>query len=143
MATAVLPVCLSPMINSLWPLPMGTKLSTALIPVCMGSLTDCLGMIPGAFRPTLYVSFHDQLVITKDDNTNVVRLQVESHALQSGAELHHLFGLDVLETIDTSNTVSNGQDTSSFLEIDGGGSSQNSLLEDGGDLSSSSLGNIN
>merc|ERR1719312_2434787 len=89
------------------------------------------------------VSFLDQLVITKDDNTNVVRLQVESHALQSGAELHHLFGLDVLETIDTSNTVSNGQDTSSFLEIDGGSSSKNSFLKDGGDLSSSSLGSIN
>merc|ERR1719270_1945164 len=89
------------------------------------------------------VSFLDQLVITKDDNTNVVRLQVESHALQSGAELHHLFGLDVLETIDTSNTVSNGQDTSSFLQIDGGGGSKNSLLEDGGDFTSSSLGSIN
>ena len=89
------------------------------------------------------ISFLNQLVITEHDNTNVVRLQVEGHALQSGAELHHLFGLDVLKTIDTSNTVSNGQDTSSFLKIDGGGGSKNSLLEDGGDFTSSSLGSIN
>lgn len=31
---------------------MGTRLSTALIPVCMGSLTEVLGIIPGAFTPT-------------------------------------------------------------------------------------------
>lgn len=46
------PVCLSPMINSLCPLPIGTKLSTALIPVCIGSFTEIRGMIPGAFTPT-------------------------------------------------------------------------------------------
>ena len=46
------PVCLSPMINSRWPLPIGTKLSTALMPVCMGSFTEIRGMIPGALRPT-------------------------------------------------------------------------------------------
>merc|ERR1712079_532795 len=33
-------------------------LATALMPVCMGSLTDCLGMMPGAFSPTLYLSLH-------------------------------------------------------------------------------------
>lgn len=46
------PVCLSPMINSRCPLPIGTNESTALIPVCIGSLTEILGMIPGAFTPT-------------------------------------------------------------------------------------------
>ena len=46
------PVCLSPMISSRWPRPIGTRLSTALMPVCMGSLTEILGMMPGAFRPT-------------------------------------------------------------------------------------------
>ena len=52
-AMAVFPVCLSPMINSLCPLPMGTRPSTALRPVCIGSLTDFLGMIPGALISTL------------------------------------------------------------------------------------------
>lgn len=46
------PVCLSPMISSLCPLPMGTKLSTALMPVCMGSRTEIRGMMPGALVPT-------------------------------------------------------------------------------------------
>ena len=49
---ATYPVCLSPMINSLWPRPIGTRLSTALMPVNIGSLTDMRGMIPGAFVPT-------------------------------------------------------------------------------------------
>ena len=34
---------------------------------------------------------------------------------QPTGELHHLLSLDVLEAIDTSNTVTNGQDTSSLL----------------------------
>ena len=47
-AIAVLPVCLSPIINSLWPFPIGIIESIALIPVCNGSLTDCLSIILGA-----------------------------------------------------------------------------------------------
>merc|ERR1719341_1960804 len=89
------------------------------------------------------VSLLDELVITEHDNTNVVRLQVEGHALESRAELHHLFGLDVLKTIDTSDTISNGEHTACLLKVDGGGGAEDSLLEDGGDLSSSSLGSIN
>merc|ERR1719431_2102804 len=89
------------------------------------------------------VSLLDELVITEHDNTNVVRLQVEGHALESRAELHHLLGLDVLETIDTSDTISNGEHTACLLKVDGGGCAEDSLLEDGGDLSSSSLGSIN
>jgi len=32
---------------------MGTRLSIDFKPVCIGSLTDCLGIIPGAFTSTL------------------------------------------------------------------------------------------
>ena len=52
-AIAVLPVCLSPMISSLCPLPTGIKESIAFKPVCIGSLTDSRGIIPGAFVSTL------------------------------------------------------------------------------------------
>ena len=55
-AIAVLPVCLSPIISSLYPLPIGTRASTALIPVCIGSFTDYLGIIPGALTST-YILF--------------------------------------------------------------------------------------
>merc|ERR1711953_578117 len=89
------------------------------------------------------ISLLDELVVTEDDDTNIVGLQVESHPLQSGAEFNHLLGLDVLEAIDTGDTVSDGEDTAGLLEVDGGGGGQNSLLQDGGDLSSSGLGGIN
>jgi len=55
MATAVLPVYLSPIISSLYPLPIGTKQSTAFNPVYMGSWTDFLGIIPGALISTLFL----------------------------------------------------------------------------------------
>ena len=54
-ATAVFPVCLSPIINSRWPLPIGIKLSIAFKPVCTGSDTDLLGIIPGALTSTLFL----------------------------------------------------------------------------------------
>jgi len=53
-ATAVFPVYLSPIINSLCPLPIGTKQSTDLSPVYIGSCTDFLGIIPGALISTLF-----------------------------------------------------------------------------------------
>ena len=53
--TAVFPVCLSPMTNSLCPLPIGTKQSTDFKPVYIGSLTDYLGIIPGALISTLFL----------------------------------------------------------------------------------------
>jgi len=65
-ATAVLPVCLSQIINSLCHLPIGTILSIALIPVCSGSSTDFLVTTLGAIISTGYValtliSFHQSI----------------------------------------------------------------------------------
>merc|ERR1719430_2311447 len=101
------------------------------------------GDVNNGSSPLDNISLLDELVVTEDHNTNIVGLQVKSHPLQSGAELHHLLGLDVLEAIDTGDTVTNGQDTAGLLEVDGGSSSQDSLLQDGGNLSSSGLGGIN
>ena len=50
MATAVFPVCLSPIINSRCPRPMGIILSTALIPVWSGWFTGERAITPNAFR---------------------------------------------------------------------------------------------
>ena len=47
------------MINSLCPLPTGMRESIDFKPVCMGSLTDCLGIIPGAFTSTLFLSLDE------------------------------------------------------------------------------------
>ena len=46
--TEVFPVCRSPTISSLWPLPIGIIESIDRIPVAKGSKTDCLDMMPGA-----------------------------------------------------------------------------------------------
>ena len=37
----------------------------------------------------LIITFFDELVVTEDDNTNVVGLQVEGHALEARAEGNH------------------------------------------------------
>ena len=55
-ATWVLPVCLSPIINSLCPLPIGTRASIALIPVSIGSWTDFLAITPVATLSIGYFS---------------------------------------------------------------------------------------
>jgi len=47
-AIVVLPVCLSQIINSLCPLPIGTIVSIALTPVASGTFTDFLVITPGA-----------------------------------------------------------------------------------------------
>jgi hypothetical protein len=52
-AMAVFPVCLSPIMSSLYPLPIGTSESTDFNPVIIGSCTDFLGIIPGALTSTL------------------------------------------------------------------------------------------
>ena len=75
--------------------------------------------------------------ITEYDNTNIVGLQVEGHALESGAELNHLFGLDVLEAIDTSDTVTNGQDAASLVQVGLGGRTQDTFFQNGGNFGGS------
>jgi hypothetical protein len=54
--------------------------------------------------------------------------------LDTAGELNHLLGLAVLQSIDTGNTISNGQDTAGLLDIDGGVEAADAVLEDGGDL---------
>src|SRR5436309_1040727 len=47
-ATAVLPVCRSPMMSCRWPRPMAVMASMALMPVCSGSFTGCRWTTEGA-----------------------------------------------------------------------------------------------
>ena len=56
-------------------------------------------------------------IVTQDDNTDVVSLQVESHALDSRLEFHHLTGLHLGETEDSGDTITDGDNRSEFLEI--------------------------
>ena len=56
-------------------------------------------------------------VVTQDDNTNVVRLQVEGHTLDTGVEFNHLTCLDLGKTEHTSDTIADGNDGTEFLEV--------------------------
>lgn len=54
------------------------------------------------------VTFLDKSIVTEDGNTDVVGFQVQAHSSDTGRELHHLLGLDVSETVDTGDTITNG-----------------------------------
>ena len=56
-------------------------------------------------------------IVTEDDNTDVVRLQVKGHTLNTGLELHHLTGLDLGETEDSGDTITDGDDGTELLKI--------------------------
>jgi hypothetical protein len=96
------------------------------------SLTD--GEIDNVTGTLDGITLANETIVTEDDNTDVVSLQVHGHTLDTAGELNHLLGLAVLQTVDTGNTVSNGQDTAGLLDIDGGVEAADAVLEDGGDL---------
>jgi len=81
------------------------------------------------------IALLDQLVVTEDHHADVVGLQVEGHALQAGGELHHLIGLDVVQTVHTGDTITDAQHTAGLLQVSLGGDAQDALLQDVGDLS--------
>jgi len=56
------------------------------------------------------ISFLDISIVTKDDNTDVVSLEVKSHSTDSGFEFHHLTCLDLGETEDSGDTITDGND---------------------------------
>lgn len=56
-------------------------------------------------------------IVTKNDNTDVVSLEVESHSTDSGLELHHLTCLDLGETEDSGDTITDGNDGSELFQV--------------------------
>jgi hypothetical protein len=54
--------------------------------------------------------------------------------LESAAELYHLLRLDVLESVDACDTVTDAQDAAGLLEVGLGGLTQDALFQNGGDL---------
>jgi hypothetical protein len=56
--------------------------------------------------------------------------------LKSGGEFHHLVGLDVLKTVDASNTVTDAEHSAGFFEVGFGGGAHDALLKDRRDLGS-------
>merc|ERR1740139_1377244 len=64
------------------------------------------------------VALLDDTIVTEDDNTNVVVLQVQSHTAQAAVELHHLTRLHLLQPVHTGNAITDGQDFADLLQLD-------------------------
>eukprot|EP00298_Acanthocystis_sp_HF-20_P012400 c19866_g1_i1.p3 GENE.c19866_g1_i1~~c19866_g1_i1.p3 ORF type:complete len:196 (-),score=-78.51 c19866_g1_i1:160-747(-) len=82
------------------------------------------------------IAFLDGSVRAEHDNTDIVVFQIESHTLDSGAELNHLTGLNLIQTVHTSNTITNRQDTSDLIDMEALIEVRNTLLENGGKFGS-------
>ena len=80
------------------------------------------------------IAFFDVLIFTEHDDTDVVGLQVQGHTFDARVEFYHLFGLDVFETVDAGNTITNSEYLTGFLEIDLGLFAEDSLFEEVGEL---------
>src|SRR6185436_3310076 len=60
------------------------------------------------------LAFLDLAVGAEDHDTDVVGFEVQRHAARTVLELDHLTGLDVVQTIDAGDTVTDGQHLSNF-----------------------------
>ena len=78
-----------------------------------GNVDDGAGPLDG-------VALEDVAIVTEDDDTDVVFLEVEGHAAESAGEDNHLSGLDVGEAVDTGDTVTDGDDGSGLGVLGGG-----------------------
>jgi len=85
------------------------------------------------------ISFLDFSIVSEHDDTDVISLQVKSHTLNTGVELNHLSGLDLGETENTGNTISNGDNSSEFLQVVDLVDSGNLGLQDGDGITNGRL----
>lgn len=64
------------------------------------------------------ITFLDSsIVVSKNNNTHIIGFEVKSHTLDSRGELNHLSGLDLVETEDSGDTISDRDDISELDEV--------------------------
>lgn len=64
------------------------------------------------------ISFlNSSIVVSENNNTHIISFEVKSHTLDSGGELNHLSGLDLVETEDSGDTISDRDDISELDEV--------------------------
>jgi len=63
------------------------------------------------------ITLLDFSIITKDNDSDIVSLQVKGHTLDTRGELNHLSGLNLHETEHTSNTITNGNNSAEFFKV--------------------------
>jgi hypothetical protein len=86
------------------------------------------------------LAFLDSTIRTEEHNTDLTGFQVHAHALDAGSEFNQLLGLDIAHAIDTGDTVTNRQDTTSLGKASFFLDTSNSLFEDGRDFGGGSFG---
>mmetsp|Transcript_41067 Transcript_41067/g.105978 ORF Transcript_41067/g.105978 Transcript_41067/m.105978 type:complete len:305 (-) Transcript_41067:70-984(-) len=86
------------------------------------------------------VALHNCAIISEHDDTDVVRLQVQCHALQTAGELNHFAGLHTLQPIDAGNSIAHAQHTADLLHVLLVGEVRDALAEYLGELRRADLG---
>ena len=56
-------------------------------------------------------------VITEDDNTDIISLQVKSHTSDSRSKLDHFTSLNFIKSNNSSNTITDTNDSTKFFDI--------------------------
>ena len=56
-------------------------------------------------------------IVTKNDNTDVVSLEIESHTHDTGFKFDHLTCLDLGETEHSGDTITDGNDGSKLFQV--------------------------
>ena len=70
-----------------------------------GNVDNSTGTLDG-------VALKDIAIVSKDHNSNIGLLKVEGHAAETAGKDNHLSGLDLLQTVDTGDTISDTDDLS-------------------------------
>jgi hypothetical protein len=65
------------------------------------------------------VSLKDGTIITEDNHTNIGVLKIEGHSSEARGKDNHLSGLDLVQAVDTSDTISNGNDLTNLIKRTG------------------------
>ncbi len=77
------------------------------------------------------VAFLDVAVVAENNDTDVVDFKVERHTLDAVAELDHLPGLDLVETVDAGDAVADRHDAADFGHFGMGVEVGDLLFQDG------------
>lgn len=56
-------------------------------------------------------------IISEDDDTDIIGFQIEGHSSNAGPKLHHLTGLDLVESNNSGNTITDANHSSELLDI--------------------------
>jgi len=85
------------------------------------------------------ISFLNFSIVAENDDTDVVSFEVKSHTLDTGVELNHFTSLDLLEAENSSNTITDGDDSSLLVKVINGADFGNLGLENGDSISDRDL----